>query len=240
MEKSNSLSLVDEINNLSYNYNKELETIHKKTFLDLESFKKKYDSKLKSIEENLNDKFKSIDISNLKDVKQELKDLYSKISKTLNTKLKFIKKLITDNNDDFFNNILDKITDYITEATRDQTSSFKDFNDDKSFTDSVISDFDYYDPYNNQKLLPDFDISPIVNNQDSENMNFNSSSDYSYGKKQSVFMCAEHTSEIASHQCHRHCQKNFCYECFQKLGESSEHGKLIEIDKRINRGKFKK
>ena len=239
MEKSNNLSLVDEINNLSYNYNQELETIHKKTFLDLESFKKKYDSKLKSIEENLNDKFKSIDISNLKDVKQELKDLYSKISKALNTKLKFIKKLITDNNDDFFNNILDKITDYITEATRDQTSSFKDFNDDKSFTDSVISDFDFYDPYNNQKLLPDFDISPIVNNQDSENMNFNSSSDYSFGKKKSVFMCTEHTSEIASHQCHRHCQKNFCYECFQKLGESSEHGKLIEIDKRINRGSTK-
>jgi hypothetical protein len=127
MEKSCNLSLIDEIKNLSDNYNKELETIHKKTFLDLESFKKKYDSKLKSIEENLNDKFKSIDISNLKDVKQELKDLYSKISKALNTKLKFIKKLITDNNDDFFNNILDKITDYITEATRDQTSSFKDF-----------------------------------------------------------------------------------------------------------------
>ena len=144
----------------------------------------------------------------------------------------------------------DKINKYIKEYSNEDNSSVKDTKD-MSLSDSFDGslDFNIYllSPYNssyfqdyeesNKKLKELFpqNIDAIEkNDNNSGNMNFNSSSDKS-SIQNSLFMCSIHADKPAVYICNKHCQKKFCIDCFSDLGFKSEHGELLKICERINR-----
>ena len=143
----------------------------------------------------------------------------------------------------------DKINNYIKEYTKEDNSSIKDTKD-MSLSDSFdgILDFNYYflNPNPNssldyqendeemEKVIPKSIESIEKNNNNSGNMNFNSSSDKS-SIPNTLFMCFNHKDKSAVYICNKHCQKTFCKECESDLGDKSEHGVLLKISERINR-----
>ena len=143
----------------------------------------------------------------------------------------------------------DKINNYIKEYTNEDNSSIKDTKD-MSLSDSFdgILDFNYYflNPNPNssldyqendeemEKVIPKSIESIEKNNNNSGNMNFNSSSDKS-SIPNTLFMCFNHKDKSAVYICNKHCQKTFCKECESDLGDKSEHGVLLKISERINR-----
>ena len=141
----------------------------------------------------------------------------------------------------------DKINNYIKEYTNEDNSSIKDTKD-MSLSDSFDGslDFNLYflnpnsswnyqeDEKQMEKVIPKNIESIEKNNNNSGNMNFNSSSDKS-SIPNTLFMCFNHKDKSAVYICNKHCQKTFCKECFSDLGDKSEHGVLLKISERINR-----
>ncbi len=141
----------------------------------------------------------------------------------------------------------DKINNYIKEYTKEDNSSIKDTKD-MSLSDSFDGslDFNLYflnpnsswnyqeDEKQMEKVIPKNIESIEKNNNNSGNMNFNSSSDKS-SIPNTLFMCFNHKDKSAVYICNKHCQKTFCKECFSDLGDKSEHGVLLKISERINR-----
>ena len=141
----------------------------------------------------------------------------------------------------------DKINNYIKEYTKEDNSSIKDTKD-MSLSDSFDGslDFNLYflnpnsswnyqeDEKQMEKVIPKNIESIEKNNNNSGNMNFNSSSDKS-SIPNTLFMCFNHKDKSAVYICNKHCQKTFCKECESDLGDKSEHGVLLKISERINR-----
>ena len=141
----------------------------------------------------------------------------------------------------------DKINNYIKEYTKEDNSSIKDTKD-MSLSDSFDGslDFNLYflnpnsswnyqeDEKQMEKVIPKNIESIEKNNNNSGNMNFNSSSDKS-SIPNTLFMCCNHKDKSAVYICNKHCQKTFCKECESDLGDKSEHGVLLKISERINR-----
>ena len=141
----------------------------------------------------------------------------------------------------------DKINNYIKEYTNEDNSSIKDTKD-MSLSDSFDGslDFNLYflnpnsswnyqeDEKQMEKVIPKNIESIEKNNNNSGNMNFNSSSDKS-SIPNTLFMCFNHKDKSAVYICNKHCQKTFCKECESDLGDKSEHGVLLKISERINR-----
>ena len=141
----------------------------------------------------------------------------------------------------------DKINNYIKEYTKEDNSSIKDTKD-MSLSDSFDGslDFNLYflnpnsswnyqeDEKQMEKVIPKNIESIEKNNNNSGNMNFNSSSDKS-SIPNTLFMCFKHPDRQAVYICNKHCQKTFCKECESDLGDKSEHGVLLKISERINR-----
>ena len=141
----------------------------------------------------------------------------------------------------------DKINNYIKEYTKEDNSSIKDTKD-MSLSDSFDGslDFNLYflnpnsswnyqeDEKQMEKVIPKNIESIEKNNNNSGNMNFNSSSDKS-SIPNTLFMCSIHKDKSAVYICNKHCQKTFCKECESDLGDKSEHGVLLKISERINR-----
>ena len=141
----------------------------------------------------------------------------------------------------------DKINNYIKEYTKEDNSSIKDTKD-MSLSDSFDGslDFNLYflnpnsswnyqeDEKQMEKVIPKNIESIEKNNNNSGNMNFNSSSDKS-SIPNTLFMCFNHKDKSAVYICNKHCQKTFCKECESVLGDKSEHGVLLKISERINR-----
>ena len=141
----------------------------------------------------------------------------------------------------------DKINNYIKEYTKEDNSSIKDTKD-MSLSDSFDGslDFNLYflnpnsswnyqeDEKQMEKVIPKNIESIEKNNNNSGNMNFNSSSDKS-SIPNTLFMCFNHKDKSAVYICNKHCQKTFCKDCFSDLGDKSEHGVLLKISERINR-----
>ena len=141
----------------------------------------------------------------------------------------------------------DKINNYIKEYTKEDNSSIKDTKD-MSLSDSFDGSLDFnlcflnpnsswnYQEVEKQmeKVIPKSIESIEKNNNNSGNMNFNSSSDKS-SIPNTLFMCFNHKDKSAVYICNKHCQKTFCKECESDLGDKSEHGVLLKISERINR-----
>ena len=141
----------------------------------------------------------------------------------------------------------DKINNYIKEYTKEDNSSIKDTKD-MSLSDSFDGslDFNLYflnpnsswnyqeDEKQMEKVIPKNIESIEKNNNNSGNMNFNSSSDKS-SIPNTLFMCFNHKDKSAVYICNKHCQKTFCKVCESDLGDKSEHGVLLKISERINR-----
>ena len=141
----------------------------------------------------------------------------------------------------------DKINNYIKEYTKEDNSSIKDTKD-MSLSDSFDGslDFNLYflnpnsswnyqeDEKQMEKVIPKNIESIEKNNNNSGNMNFNSSSDKS-SIPNTLFMCCNHKDKSAVYICNKHCQKTFCKVCESDLGDKSEHGVLLKISERINR-----
>jgi hypothetical protein len=119
----------------------------------------------------------------------------------------------------------DKINKYIKEYSNEDNSSVKDTKD-MSLSDSFDGslDFNIYllSPYNSsyfqdyeesdkklKELIPQNIGAIEKNDNNSGNMNFNSSSDKS-SIQNSLFMCSIHADKPAVYICNKHCQKKFC------------------------------
>ena len=141
----------------------------------------------------------------------------------------------------------DKINNYIKEYTKEDNSSIKDTKDmslSDSFDGSLDFNLCFLNPNSSwnykevekqmEKVIPKNIESIEKNNNNSGNMNFNSSSDKS-SIPNTLFMCFNHKDKSAVYICNKHCQKTFCKECSSDLGDKSEHGVLLKISERINR-----
>ena len=141
----------------------------------------------------------------------------------------------------------DKINNYIKEYTKEDNSSIKDTKDmslSDSFDGSLDFNLCFLNPNSSwnykevekqmEKVIPKNIESIEKNNNNSGNMNFNSSSDKS-SIPNTLFMCFNHKDKSAVYICNKHCQKTFCKVCESDLGDKSEHGVLLKISERINR-----
>ena len=141
----------------------------------------------------------------------------------------------------------DKINNYIKEYTKEDNSSIKDTKDmslSDSFDGSLDFNLCFLNPNSSwnykevekqmEKVIPKNIESIEKNNNNSGNMNFNSSSDRN-SIPNTLFMCFKHPDRQAVYICNKHCQKTFCKVCESDLGDKSEHGVLLKISERINR-----
>ena len=121
MEQLNHGPLFNEINSLFSNYDKELEQVKENIISLLENFKQKYDSDLKLFIKNINNKLDTIDKLNQKEINKEIKAINEKSKIIFLDKINYIKDKIIQNNDEFFEDIQNKISDYIEEGTNEET-----------------------------------------------------------------------------------------------------------------------
>ena len=245
MEQLNHGPLFNEINSLFSNYDKELEQVKKNIISLLENFKQKYDSDLKLFIKNINNKLDTIDKLNQKEINKEIKAINEKSKIIFLDKINYIKDKIIQNNDEFFEDIQNKIADYIEEGTKEETKentiSLKSLNDDKAEIDSSISEFDIYNPFNKQnfdfdQILLQSNISRVESNQNSGIININNNKD----KKIPPPKCKEHPDKTAVYQCVGHCDETFCKQCFNDGDIIYLHDdKIKEINKKINKDSTK-
>ena len=245
MEQLNHGPLFNEINSLFSNYDKELEQVKKNIISLLENFKQKYDSDLKLFIKNINNKLDTIDKLNQKEINKEIKAINEKSKIIFLDKINYIKDKIIQNNDEFFEDIQNKIADYIEEGTKEETKentiSLKSLNDDKAEIVSSISEFDIYNPFNKQnfdfdQILLQSNISRVESNKNSGIININNNKD----KKIPPPKCKEHPDKIAAYQCVGHCDDTFCKQCFNDGDIIYLHDdKIKEINKKINKDSTK-
>ena len=54
---------------------------------------------------------------------------------------------------------------------------------------------------------------------------------------ETILLCSEHKDRKAEWICQGHCNKKFCWNCFNKIGFCSVHGELLKINKKLENQK---
>jgi DNA-binding transcriptional MerR regulator len=235
MNNKIELTKIEEIKKLLDDYNINVENIGNKVKLFIQENGPSF-NKLKNFKIYNSNEISEDDESYIKQKLEEIKDKIENITEEIASSI--YKPL---------SKYEDKINNYIKEYTKEDNSSIKDTKD-MSLSDSFDGslDFNLYflnpnsswnyqeDEKQMEKVIPKNIESIEKNNNNSGNMNFNSSSDKS-SIPNTLFMCFNHKDKSAVYICNKHCQKTFCKECESDLGDKSEHGVLLKISERINR-----